>query len=58
MNEKIITIKPKKKSVTGFKDYSNSNIPNNNFEVFNYISSQIKNVEIPKNNLEFVISNF
>ena len=54
MNEKIITIKPKKKSVTGFKDYSNSNISNNNLEVFNYISSQIKNVKIPKNNLEFI----
>ena len=54
MNEKIITIKPKKKSVTGFKDYSNSNISNNNLEVFNYISSQIKNIEIPKNNLEFI----
>ena len=54
MNEKIITIKPKKKSVTGFKDYSNSNISNNNLEIFNYISSQIKNIEIPKNNLEFI----
>ena len=53
MNEKIITIKPKK-SEKGFKDYSNSNISKNNDEIFNYISSQIKNVTIPKHNSEFI----
>lgn len=53
MNEKIITIKPKK-SEKGFKDYSNSNISKNNGEIFNYISSQIKNVTIPKHNSEFI----
>lgn len=53
MNEKIITIKPKK-SEKGFKDYSTSNISKNNEEIFNYISSQIKNVTIPKHNSEFI----
>ena len=53
MNEKIITIKTKK-SKEGFKDYSNSNISINNEEIFNYISSQIKNVTIPKHNSEFI----
>lgn len=53
MSEKIITIKPKK-SEKGFKDYTNSNILKNNEEIFNYISSQIKNVTIPKHNSEFI----
>lgn len=53
MNRNIITKKPQK-SQTGFKEFSSSFISMSHEETFNYISNQIKNLEISNKDFELI----